>query len=208
MIDLKKQSDELDVKIRINTNAVAGIDGQIAGYQSTLEALIAQRGEIEGNLGFLRTQLTTIQADLRAAYTAGNDANTQVAIAKQNLVAVNARWEKECQIESEATLNLEKARAEAELAKLALDELIAHYSNALPYAIVPNGNGVGAGTPYGNNAAGSALGPATQGSARIEISNWTQYLSSAFGKGINPALDGNINYLYTFQAATQTGVRT
>lgn len=86
-------------------------------------------------------------------------------------------------------MNLERARAEAELAKLALDELVAHYSNALPYAIVPNGNGVGAGTPYGNNAAGAALGPATQSAGKIEISNWTQYLSSAFGRGINPALD-------------------
>lgn len=105
-------------------------------------------------------------------------------------------------------MNLERARAEAELAKLALDELVAHYSNALPYAIVPNGNGIGAGTPIGNNPAGAALGPATQGTDRIQISNWTQYLSNAFGRGINPAFDGNINYLYTFQATTQTGVRT
>ena len=55
---------------------------------------------------------------------------------------------------------------------------------------------MGSGTPNGNNAAGAALGPATGSANRIEITNWTSYLSNAFGKGINPTLDGNINYLY------------
>ena len=85
------------------------------------------------------------------------------------------------------------------MAKLALDELVAKYTNALPYAIVPNGNGVGAGTPYGNNAAGAALGPATRGTNAFRVTDWTNYLSSAFGSGIHPSFDGNINYLYPLQ---------
>lgn len=84
------------------------------------------------------------------------------------------------------------------MAKLALDEIIAQYSNALPYAIVPNGNGVNPGTPYGNNPSGSALGAATKGSQAFEIGDWSHYLSSAFGQGINPRLDENINRLYPF----------
>lgn len=153
----------------------------------------------------MREELNKCQSDLRTAYAAGNQANTNVAHAKQNLAAAEARWANESKIESEATLNLEKARAEEALAKLALDELIASYSSALPYAIVPNGNGAGAGSPSGNNPSGSPLGPATQGTSAIAITNWSSYLSNAFGRGINPTLDGNINYLYPF---TFTGATT
>lgn len=104
-------------------------------------------------------------------------------------------------------MNLERARAEESLAKLALDEIIQRYSNALPYAIVPNGNGQGAGFPYGNNPAGAALGPATSGTNKISITNWSNYLSSAFGSGINPAYDGNINALYPFEFTFGNGVQ-
>lgn len=93
------------------------------------------------------------------------------------------------------------------MAKLALDEVVAQFSSALPYAIVPNGNGVGAGFPYGNNAAGAALGPATRGAELIRISDWTHYLSVAFGQGIHPAFDANVNTLYPM-SVTSTGLRT
>lgn len=98
-------------------------------------------------------------------------------------------------------------RAEESLAKLALDELVSMYSDALPYAIVPNGNGAGAGAPYGNNPSGSPLGPATRGAERIAISNWNSYLSNAFGNGINPAFDQNINALYPFSFTFGNGVQ-
>lgn len=155
----------------------------------------------------MRSELTRFENDLRQAYTSGNDANTLVAQAKQNLVAANARWEKECQIESEATLNLERARAEEALARLSLDEFVAQYTNALPYAIVPNANGVGSGSPSGNNPAGAALGQATAGSGQIVVSDWTHYLSSAFGQGISSSLDANIHYLYPF-SITSSSLRT
>lgn len=63
------------------------------------------------------------------------------------------------------------------------------YTNALPYAIVPNGNGTGAGSPTGNNPSGSPLGPInTNGngaSGSFTVSSWTNYLSSAFGAGVH-----------------------
>ena len=93
------------------------------------------------------------------------------------------------------------------MARLALDEIIAHYSSALPYAIVPNANGVNTGTPIGNNPAGSALGQATGSAQRMHISSWTNYLSSAYGRGINSTLDQNINYLYPFTIEIQNGLR-
>lgn len=204
---LENEIADIEAKLREYNRERGDNKAKIGEYQVKLESLISQRGDLEDTLNYLRTQLTKYQEELRAAYTAGNDANNNVIIAKQNLVAVNARWEQECQVEEEATFNLEKARAEQELARLALEELVAHYSNALPYSIVPNANGVGRGSPSGNNPAGSPLGQATGSTTRIQIDDWTHYLSSAFGKGINPTLDGNINYLYPFTMGEQNGLR-
>ena len=151
----------------------------------------------------MKTQIVACEEALRQAYSIGNDANTAVAHAKQNLDAINARYQEEEKIISEATLNLERARAEEALARLALEEIIAHYSDALPYSIVPNGNGkTFAGTPYGNNPSGSPLGPVdTSGNGApgaFLIKDWTHYLSQAFGAGIHPAFPGSVNELFPF----------
>ena len=89
------------------------------------------------------------------------------------------------------------------MARLALEELIAHYSDALPYSIVPNGNGeTNAGTPYGNNPSGSPLGPVrTDGNGApgsFKINNWTHYLSLAFGAGVHPSFKGSVTELFPF----------
>ena len=101
-----------------------------------------------------------------------------------------------------ATQNLEKARAEEALARLALEEVIAHYSDALPYAIVPNGNGLtDIGNPAGNNPSGSPLGAiqlsGSGASGSFQV-NWTHYLSQAYGAGVNPAFSGSVTELYPF----------
>lgn len=98
------------------------------------------------------------EEDLRRVYILGNQVNTKVTHAKQNLGSAVTRFKKESKVVSDATLNLEKVRAEEALARLALEELIAKYSDALPYTIIPNGNGENTGFPLGNNAIGSALG--------------------------------------------------
>ena len=100
-------------------------------------------------------------------------------------------------------MNLERARAEEALARLAVDELIAKYTSALPYVIVPNGNGMtDPGVPYGNNPSGSPLGPLkTDGNGApgsFKIKNWTHYLSEAFGAGIHPSFIGSVTELYPF----------
>lgn len=86
---------------------------------------------------------------------------------------------------------------------MGLEEIIAHYSDALPYAIVPNGNGkTNPGTPFGNNPSGSPLGPIQNNGngapGSFRINSWTNYLSSAYGAGVNPSFVGSVNELFPF----------
>ena len=86
---------------------------------------------------------------------------------------------------------------------MALEEIIAKYSDSLPYSIVPNGNGnTDPGTPYGNNPAGSALGPVDRSGngagGSFKIKDWTHYLSQAFGAGVHPAYTGSVTELFPF----------
>lgn len=80
---------------------------------------------------------------------------------------------------------------------------MAKYADVLPYAIVPNGGGkTDPGYPAGNNPSGSPLGPiATNGNGApgsYPINSWTNYLSQAFGAGVNPAIIGSITNLFPF----------
>ena len=89
------------------------------------------------------------------------------------------------------------------MARLALEELVSQYSNALPYAVVPNGGGsTPSGTPAGNNPSGSPLGPVNQNGngapGTYTITSWTSYLSQAFGAGVNPAFRGSVTTIYPF----------
>lgn len=199
--------DDITAKIMSNRQKDSDLSAAIAGSQGQLEQLTTELGNLQDTINYLRGQITQANEDLRRAYSNGNDANTAVAFAKENLDAVNKRWQDESKIENDATLNLERARAEEALAKLALDEIIAKYSDALPYAIVPNGNGVGAGSPTGNNPSGSPLGAATQGTEAFAVQDWSSYLSRAFGSGINPAFDGNVNALYPMNFQFTNGLR-
>lgn len=94
------------------------------------------------------------------------------------------------------------------MARQGLEELIAHYTDALPYAIVPNGNGVGSGTPNGNNPSGSPLGPVrTNGNGApggFRVGSWTNYLSTAYGAGVSPAFLGSVNELFPFNFLSGT----
>lgn len=154
-------------------------------------------------MNFLKDQYTKTDTTRRGLYQNGNDANNQVAIAKQNLDAAIKRYQTETTNINTGTQNLEKARAEEALARLGLEELIAKYTDALPYAIVPNGNGsTYAGAPAGNNPSGSPLGPIQTNGNGVpgvyQISSWTNYLSQAYGAGINPAFSGSVTTLYPF----------
>ena len=51
------------------------------------------------------------------------------------------------------------------------------------------------------------MGEATLGVEAFEVNDWTGYLSSAFGRGIHPRFDGNVNQLFSFTFGTQSGLR-
>ena len=72
------------------------------------------------DLVFLKSQVSTFEEKLRQLYIIGNDANTKVINAKENLEAIITREAKEKKDLDTATVNLEKARAEKELADLAV----------------------------------------------------------------------------------------
>lgn len=203
LADLSKQINDISVSISNSRTQVSTLDAQIAGSQGPLEDLKAKLAQATADLAFLRIQKTDADAQLRVRYQNGNDANNRVAFAKQNLDAIVKRFQDESKVVSDATLNLERARAEEALAKLSLEEFIKKYSDGLPYAIVPNGNGAtGAGTPWGNNPSGSPLGPIrTDGNGApgsFTVSSWTNYLSSAYGAGVNPAIVGSVTRLFPF----------
>ena len=99
----------------------------IAATQGPLADWRAKLAQAQDDLVFVRSQKTESDSNLRIAYQRGNDANNRVAYAKQNIDAVIKRFQDESKIVSDATLNLERARAEEALAKQGLDEFIAHY---------------------------------------------------------------------------------
>jgi len=195
---LTDQINDLDGRLTTSRTRVSEIDVLLANSQGPLADLKAKLDQATADLTYVRSQRTEAETNLRVLYQRGNDTNNRVAYAKQNLDAIIKRFQDESKILSDATMNLERARAEESLARLGLEELIAHYSDALPYAIVPNGNGVGSGTPFGNNPSGSALGPATGTGGSFRVNSWTNYLSTAFGAGVNLGWNGVVTDLYPF----------
>lgn len=162
-----------------------------------------QLAELQSQLQFLQQEYTKSVTERNRLYGIGNDANSAVAFARQNVEAAVNRYRQEMATVDSATQNLEKARSEEALARLANEELIASYTNGLPYAVIPNGNGAtNAGTPRGNNPSGSPLGPVPQGGdgapGSFVISSWTNYLSQAYGASVNPAFRGSVTALYPF----------
>ena len=79
------------------------------------------------------------------------------------------------------------------MADLAVEEIISSSTSALPFSIVPSGQGqTDAGNPRGNNPSGSALGPVpirneVDPSQSIIIGDISSYLSRAYGASVDPA---------------------
>lgn len=65
--------------------AVISIDSKLASLVEPLENLRVQLRGAEEDLAFLKSQIVIVEENLRQAYIRGNDANTLVAHAKQNL---------------------------------------------------------------------------------------------------------------------------
>ena len=88
----------------------------------------------------LENELPSFAQKLQEAYHLGNDINTRVADARQNLNALIARLETESNELIQFTRQLEVARAEKENADLVLETLLQQKSDALPYAVSGNAN--------------------------------------------------------------------
>lgn len=128
--------------------------------------------------------------------------------AKQNLDALNNKYNTESNWLRDANNNLERARAEKELADQGVQEIIAASTSALPFAIVPNGNGVTpSGSPAGNNPSGSPLGPVlerneVQPGSSVVVGDLNSYLSQAYGAGVDPTKPSTVSTLYPLSSLT------
>ena len=99
-----------------------------------------------------------------------------------------------------------------------MEELLRERSSALPYSIVPNGNGVStAGTPTGNNPRGSPLGPLVVNNpsnnpnayaqASSQITDYSNYLSSAYANGVDPTRPETLTQSYPFSVYRPLGAQ-
>ena len=83
-----------------------------ADIARTIPSLQTDKTSSADDLAYLRQQLAEAQNQLRSLYQVGNDVNTQVMLAQQNVNAAQARLYAEDEIVKNGTMNLEKARAE------------------------------------------------------------------------------------------------
>lgn len=67
-------------------------DGELSSSLEPLEDLKSKLEGAEKDLAYLKTQVGYVEEELRQAYIQGNDFNTLVAHAKENLETVNARY--------------------------------------------------------------------------------------------------------------------
>lgn len=109
---ITRQVNDLDGQITISRTRVSEIDAAIAASQGPLADLRAKLAQANDDLTFIRSQKLESDTALRTAYQRGNDNNNRVAFARQNLDAVVKRFQDESKVVSDATQNLERARAE------------------------------------------------------------------------------------------------
>lgn len=101
-----KEIEELEDSILEDRKVAMEIDDALASLVEPLENARVQLKGAEEDILFLRAQMLRVEEDLRQAYIRGNEANTHVSHARQNLDAINSRYKEEEKRISEATLNL------------------------------------------------------------------------------------------------------
>lgn len=154
----QKESDYKNI-----VDQIKALDDLIKGKQGEAKVLTDGIAGLPAEIAALQAELARLQDASRNQYYICNDLADAVRKAQQNLDAINNKYKTESGWLNDANLNLEKARAEKELADQGVQEIIASSTNALPFSIVPNGNGLTpAGSPAGNNPSGSPLGPVAE----------------------------------------------
>jgi hypothetical protein len=172
-------------------------EDEVARLEDSISGLPAE-------IAILQKELNRIMTSLRRQYYICNDKAEVVRVAKQNLQAMVMKYNTESQYLIQANTNLEKARAEKEVADLAVEEIIRTTTTATLFPIVPNGLGeTDVGVPAGNNPSGSALGPVDPNTEHpVIIGNLNHYLSTVFGVGYGIYPD-NVAELYKVSVVTR-----
>ena len=90
--DLVTQIENLEKSILALRMRVMEADGELSSSLEPLEDLKSKLEGAERDLAYLKTQVGYVEEELRQAYIQGNDFNTLVAHAKENLETVNTRY--------------------------------------------------------------------------------------------------------------------
>lgn len=163
---------------------------------------------LPGEIAALQQELARVEDTIRRQYYICNDAADAVKKSKQNVDAINNKYQTESSWLRDANNNLERARAEKELADTAVSEIIASSTAALPFSIVPNGNGqTPAGSPAGNNPSGSPLGSVPDRNqivpgSPVVVGDLNTYLSQAYGAGVDPSRPSTVTTLFPLSSLT------
>ena len=119
-------------------NNIANVNAQITSTSTTVTTttatINARQGEIQQalrDLRILENELPSFNSKLQEAYHLGNDINTRVADARQNLNGLIARLENESNELIQFTRQLEVARAEKEGADISMEALLQEKSLSL-----------------------------------------------------------------------------
>ncbi len=206
--DLRNQISQKESDYKTLVDQIKTQDGLIADKKEQAKKLSDSIAGLPAEIAALQQELARVEESIRRQYYICNDAADSVRKAKQNLDALNIKFNTESQWLRDANNNLEKARAEKELADLGVQEIIATSTSALPFSIVPNGNGVTpAGTPAGNNPSGSPLGPVADRNqvvpgSPVVVGDLGNYLSQAYGAGVDPTKPSTVTTLYPISGLT------
>ena len=218
--------DQINAQLNSFRASVSNID---SNFQAILQKISAQQAlvaekkkeieDLKAKIGNIPSEILSLQGALAAnadslnrQYYICNNAANAVKQAQQNLDAMNLKYTTETRYLTDANNNLEQARAEKELADIAVQEIISFSTNALPFSIVPNGQGkTPVGTPVGNNPAGNALGPVAirnqiVAGSPVVVGDLSNYLSSAYGAGVDPARAGTVTTMFPLSTLTLSAV--
>lgn len=89
---LNKQLSDTNGKIKVIQTQITTITATITQIDNSNPDISNKLQELNSNLNFLKQQNTIYVSERNRLYQAGNDANTRVQYAKQNLDAVILRF--------------------------------------------------------------------------------------------------------------------
>lgn len=206
--DLRNQIAQKESDYKTLVDQIKTQDGLINDKKDQVKKINDGIANVPTEISTLQQELARTEESIRRQYYICNDAADAVRTAKQNLDALNNKFNTESNWLRDATSNLEKARAEKELADQGVQEIISSSTAALPFAIVPSGNGnTPAGSPAGNNPSGSPLGPVPDrnqvaAGSPVVVGDLSSYLSQAYGAGVDPTKPSTVTTLYPISGLT------